>query len=173
MQSSLDNHPLPLAIQEELVDQQKSIDETAAGKELDKRVIALVSQLEEKIKLQLENADAARRRADEQTKKELLEESVKNQAKILELQKEVANNAKLYQEMQDRFRKANTDNSKAVDVQHPVSKKVKAQTDTLDSITSGRGHTMRMTSGHCYYAILHPTHKAGKCCDNNSRVARS
>ncbi len=68
----MDTHPIPLAIQEELVDQHKSIDETAAGKELDRQVISLVAQLEEKIKLQLGNADAARKRDDEQTKKELL-----------------------------------------------------------------------------------------------------
>ncbi len=72
IQTILDTHPIPLAIQEELVDQHKSIDETAAGKELDRQVISLVAQLEEKIKLQLGNADAARKRDDEQTKKELL-----------------------------------------------------------------------------------------------------
>ena len=103
VRSILKNHPIPLTIQEEIVDQGKDIDKTNAGVEVDKKLAALAETYEKKLKEQLEAAEQARREHDEETRKELLEESKKAQDAIAKLAEERATQAEEYKRLQREF----------------------------------------------------------------------
>jgi hypothetical protein len=78
----LENHPLALQIQEELVDQRKEFTQTAAGQEIGRALNQRGQELEEKIKgLQNELRDAEKR---EQETQEELEEEVRRLREKLE-----------------------------------------------------------------------------------------
>lgn len=78
----LRNHPLPLDIQHEMVDQGKDISETAAAAEIDRQLTELV----EKHRRELEQVKAELREAidakDEQAKQELLEVKEELEARL-------------------------------------------------------------------------------------------
>jgi flagellar biosynthesis GTPase FlhF len=67
----LDNHPLPLRIQEELVDERKDISETGAGEELNREIKAQIERHQEEIRVLREEMERAIREKDEETRKEL------------------------------------------------------------------------------------------------------
>jgi DNA topoisomerase VI subunit B len=67
----LENHPLPLRIQEELVDEWKHIGETTAGEELHRELDAQIRKREREVEALTEDMQQAMRDQDEETKKEL------------------------------------------------------------------------------------------------------
>ncbi|KJA21944.1 hypothetical protein HYPSUDRAFT_67422 [Hypholoma sublateritium FD-334 SS-4] len=147
----LKNQPIPLAIQEEMVDHHKSIDETTAGIKLNEKSADTMKQLEEKIKLQLKDDEAARRRAledelsakiqaYEDKNKKLQDMIAKKKAKIVALQKELEAEINARQE---------SDTDEQADTQPTM----------YHSIVSGGNHTMQITSGHSFYAAPNLTNK--------------
>jgi len=99
MRAVMKNHPLPLVIQEELVEDGRDINETAAGQAVDERIAALMAEYERKLK----EVEEARRTADEETRKEQEAEKAKNEEKLANLQKENATHAAKYRALQDRL----------------------------------------------------------------------
>jgi hypothetical protein len=86
----LQNHPLPLRIQEELVTEGKKIAETDAGKELDRQLNEQIRKHQQEVKTLMEDMQKAMKDKDEQTRKELEIETkrmgreIQNDSKILE-----------------------------------------------------------------------------------------
>ena len=67
----LDNHPLPLRIQEELVDEHMDISETGAGEELNQEINAKIRRIQQEMHSLKEEIEQARKEKDEQTRREL------------------------------------------------------------------------------------------------------
>ena len=67
----LDNHPLPLRIQEELVNEHKDISETGAGEELNREINAQIKKHREEMLSLKEEMEQAMKNHDEETRKEL------------------------------------------------------------------------------------------------------
>lgn len=67
----VENHPLPLQIQTELVDEQKDIVETSAGQELNRELTGQIRKHEEEIRVITEEMEQAVKEKDEETRNEL------------------------------------------------------------------------------------------------------
>ncbi|KAF9267985.1 P-loop containing nucleoside triphosphate hydrolase protein [Marasmius fiardii PR-910] len=80
------NRPLPLRIQTELVDQKKSISETAAGAELNREMMEQIRKHEKEMRELQEEMKAAIKAKDEETRKELEVETKKLQAEMTRVQ---------------------------------------------------------------------------------------
>jgi len=78
----LDNHPIPLRIQVELVDEHKDISETGAGEELNREMNAQVMKHQEEMRVLREEIEQAMRDKDEETMRELEIETQKMQREI-------------------------------------------------------------------------------------------
>ena len=78
----LDNHPLPLRIQEELVNEHKDISETGAGEELNREINAQIKKHQGEMRVLKEEMQQAIRDKDEETKRELEIETQKMQREI-------------------------------------------------------------------------------------------
>jgi hypothetical protein len=78
----LDNHPLPLRIQEELVTEHKDISETGAGEELDREINAQIKKHREEVRILKDEMEQAMRDHDEETRKELELETQRMQREI-------------------------------------------------------------------------------------------
>lgn len=103
IRSILDNHPRPLEIQAEMVQGEKSIGQTAAGQEIDRRIAAIVAEYEGRLKEQYEAADRALKERDAETREEVLEvaNTLRDQIKMLE--EERARSADDYKRIQQRL----------------------------------------------------------------------
>jgi hypothetical protein len=88
IRSMLRNHPEALAIQEELVDKNMNIDQTSAGKEIDRWIAARIERYERQEDEIWEYSEKARRDGDEVTRSELLKEVKKIRAETSKLDKE-------------------------------------------------------------------------------------
>jgi len=78
----LNNHPLPLRIQEELVDEHKDISETNAGEELNREITAQIRKHQEEMRVLKEEMRQAMKDKDEETRRELEIETRKMQKEI-------------------------------------------------------------------------------------------
>jgi len=78
----LDNHPLPLRIQEELVNEHKDISETGAGEELNREINIQIKKHQEEMRVLKEEMQQAIRDKDEETRRELEIETQKMQREI-------------------------------------------------------------------------------------------
>jgi len=78
----LDNHPLPLRIQEELVNEHKDISETGAGEELNREFKAQIKKHREEMQVLKEEMEQAMRDKDEETRRELEIETRRMQKEI-------------------------------------------------------------------------------------------
>ena len=67
----LDNHPLPLRIQEELVNEHKTISETSAGEELSRELDAQIEKHQREMQMFKEEMERAMKDKDEETRREL------------------------------------------------------------------------------------------------------
>ena len=67
----VDNHPLPLQIQRELVEENKDVVETRAGQELNRELNDEIRKHQEEIRVLAEEMEQATREMDEETKNEL------------------------------------------------------------------------------------------------------
>ena len=78
----LDNRPLPLRIQVELVDERKDISETSAGEELDRELNAQIMKHQEEMYVLEEEMEQAMKEKDEETRRELEIETKRMQKEI-------------------------------------------------------------------------------------------
>jgi hypothetical protein len=81
-----DNHPLPLRIQKELVDERKDISETGAGKVLNQELNAQIEKNQEEIHMLKGEMEQAIKDKDEETKEELELETQRMQKEIEKFQ---------------------------------------------------------------------------------------
>ncbi|KAF8691066.1 hypothetical protein AX14_002828 [Amanita brunnescens Koide BX004] len=112
----IQNNPLPLDIQKELVDQGKDITQTSAGKELDKQVAKLTAMYEEKLRKQKQEMDEARKQRDAETEQEMKELSEKVQAKVDKLNRDRENQAAEYKKLQAQLLQAEEDRKREAKV---------------------------------------------------------
>lgn len=70
----LGNHPLPLLIQEELVEKNKTISETSAGEELNRVLNAQIEKHREEIRILKEDMEQAVKDQNEEVRRELQDE---------------------------------------------------------------------------------------------------
>ncbi|KAJ2935876.1 hypothetical protein H1R20_g1217, partial [Candolleomyces eurysporus] len=96
----LKNHPIALRIQEEIVDQGKSINETGAGMAVDEELAQLTHQCELKLKMQFA---AARRERDERTRKEQLKEVERARQLLEKVEEEKRNQVREYHLLHEQF----------------------------------------------------------------------
>lgn len=78
----LGNHPVPLRIQEELVDEQMDISETGAGEELNREINAQIRKHREEVRLLRDEMEQAIKDKDEETRRELEIETKRMQKEI-------------------------------------------------------------------------------------------
>ena len=78
----LDNHPLPLRIQEELVDDHMDISETGAGEELNREINAQIRKHRQEMRELKEDMEKAMQDKDEETRRELELETQRMQKEI-------------------------------------------------------------------------------------------
>jgi len=102
------NHPLPLRIQEELIDENKDITETGAGEEINRELNAKVRKYKEEIDALREQTEQAIKDKDEGTRRELEEETKRTQDEIERLENDARRLGSDYQrerqEVEDRLK---------------------------------------------------------------------
>ena len=99
----LDNHPLPLRIQEELVNEHKDISETGAGEELNREFKAQIKKHMEEMRVLKEEMQRAMRDKDEETRRELEIETQKMQREIAKFENDTKRLASDYKNEKDRL----------------------------------------------------------------------
>ena len=99
----LDNHPLPLRIQVELVDERKDISETDASEELNREITALIKKHQEEMCLLREEMEQAMRDKDEETGRELEVETQKMQREIMRFKNDAKRFASDYRNEKDKL----------------------------------------------------------------------
>jgi hypothetical protein len=82
----LENRPLPLRIQQELVDEQKDISETGAGEELNRELNIQIRRHKQEMRVLREEMEQAMKNKDEETRRELEIETKRMQREITRFQ---------------------------------------------------------------------------------------
>jgi hypothetical protein len=78
----INNRPLPLRIQEELVDEHKDISGTGAGEELNREFNARINKYQREMQTLMEDIQQAMRNRDEETRRELVIEAQRMEREI-------------------------------------------------------------------------------------------
>jgi len=99
----LDNHPLPLRIQEELVNEHKDISETGAGEELNREINVQIKKHQEEMRVLKEEMQQAIRDKDEETRRELEIETRKMQREIAKFENDAKRLASDYKSEKDKL----------------------------------------------------------------------
>jgi len=99
----LNNHPLPLQIQKELVVEHKNIDETSAGQELSQELTDQIKKHEEDVRVLTEEMEQAAREKDEETRDELEMETRRMREEIRRFEKEAKRLASDYRREKSEF----------------------------------------------------------------------
>ena len=99
----LDNHPMPLRIQEELVNEHKDISETGAGEELNREIAAQIKRHQEEMRTLREEMEQAMKDKDEETKKELEIETKRMQKEIERFQNDSSRLESDYKQEKERL----------------------------------------------------------------------
>jgi Skp family chaperone for outer membrane proteins len=99
----LRNHPEPLRIQEELVDEGKTIAETDAGEELDRTLNEHIRKHQRGVKTLMEDTQKAMKDKDEQTRKELEIETKRMEREIERFQNDSKRLESDYQKERERL----------------------------------------------------------------------
>ena len=145
----IQNNPLPLLVQEELVDGNKSFSETSAGQESDKRLVELAAKLKKEMAEQLEELKEAQKERDLVAEKEKREEIERHQKDIERINNERNNLDRDYAARFSRFegelRAAREAAARAPPAAAApgVSRSTPSRPATLQSIISGKKHIIR------------------------------
>jgi hypothetical protein len=99
----LQNHPEPLRIQKELVDEGKKITETDAGEELDRKLNEQIRKHQREVKTLMEDMQKAMKDKDEQTRKELEIETKRMEREIERFQNDSKRLESDYQKERERL----------------------------------------------------------------------
>jgi hypothetical protein len=105
----LDNHPLPLRIQTELVDEHKDISETGAGEELNRELAAQIKKHQEDMRVLKEEMKQAIKDKDEETRRELEIETQKMQKEIARFENDAKRLANDYESEREKLEARLTD----------------------------------------------------------------
>ena len=98
----LNNHPIPLRIQVELVDEHKDISETGAGEELNREINAQIRKHQEEMRVLREEMEQAMRDKDEETRRELEIETQKMQREVERFENDAKRFGSDYRKEKDR-----------------------------------------------------------------------
>jgi len=129
----LENDPVTLRIQRELIDEGKDIRQTRAGAELNREINEAVEKCQEEIKEMEENMRKAMEDKDEETREELEGERRRMQEEMERRQREA-------EEMQSKFEEARREMEERISARHEAQ--VKKMQETYDAIL--RGYEDRM-----------------------------
>jgi len=99
----VNNHPLPLQIQTELVDDGKDIVETSAGQELNRELNDQIRKHQEDVRVLAEELEQATREKDEETKNELEVEARRMHEEIRRFENEASRLASEYRREKSEF----------------------------------------------------------------------
>jgi len=99
----LNNHPLPLRIQEELVNEHKDISETGAGEHLNQEINAQIRKHQQEMRVLKEEMEQAMRDKDEETRRELEIETKKMQREIARFENDAKRLASDYESEKERL----------------------------------------------------------------------
>lgn len=99
----LDNHPLPLRIQTELVTEHKDISETSAGEELNRELNAQIKKHQQEMRVLKQEMEQAIRDKDEETRKELEIETKKMQREIARFENDTKRLASDYKKEKEKL----------------------------------------------------------------------
>ena len=99
----LGNNPLPLRIQEELIDEHKDISETSAGEELNREINAQIRRHKEEIRLLREEMERAINDKDKEARKELEIETKRMQKEITRFQNDARRLESDYKKEKERL----------------------------------------------------------------------
>ena len=99
----LDNHPLPLRIQTELVTEHKDISETSAGEELNRELNAQIRKHQQEMRVLAEELEQATKDKDEETRNELEFETRRMHEEVERFEKEARRLAANYRREKSEF----------------------------------------------------------------------
>ena len=99
----IDNHPLPLRIQRELVDEHKDISETSAGEELNRELNAQIKKHQQEMLVLKKEMKQAMDDRDEETRRELEIETQKMQREIAKFENDAKRLASDYKSEKERL----------------------------------------------------------------------
>lgn len=99
----LENHPLPLRIQEELIDEHKDISETGAGEELNRELNAQIRKHQQEMRVLREEMEQAIKDKDEETRRELEIETKRMQREISRFQTDAKRLESDYKQEKERL----------------------------------------------------------------------
>jgi hypothetical protein len=99
----INNRPLPLRIQEELIDEHKDITETTAGQELDRELNNEIRKHQEDIRILAEEMEQATKERDEETRSELEMETKRMHEQMRRFQEEAQRLASDYRREKREF----------------------------------------------------------------------
>ncbi|KII85056.1 hypothetical protein PLICRDRAFT_178816 [Plicaturopsis crispa FD-325 SS-3] len=119
LRTILDNHPIPLRIQHELIDERKNIAQTAAGEELNREFIEQERKHREEMAVLKQEMQEAIQARDHETRKELEEEQRK-------LEKEMA---RVHQDSQKLASNYNEEKARLEERLQEVSQRSKQEAD--------------------------------------------
>ncbi|KAF5329409.1 hypothetical protein D9619_009144 [Psilocybe cf. subviscida] len=101
----IDNHPLPLQIQRELVDEKMDIADTAAGEELNRELKIQLEKHKQEMKMLQEEMQEAIREKDEETRRELETATSKLEKEMARVQSDSQNLVSQYMEEKNDLEK--------------------------------------------------------------------
>ena len=162
------NHPLPLLVQEELVDGKKTFSETSAGQESDRRLVEMEKKLKKEMEEQLEKAKEAQRTRDLAMEKEKRDEVERRQKEIDRINNErnnldrdyAARFSRVEGELRAAREAAAWTPAPAPAPPPPVYRSTPPRPATLESITSGKKHTIRSVK-HDLYVTCEDDERSG------------
>ena len=99
----IDNHPLPLRIQRELVDERKDISDTSAGEELNRELNAQIKKYQQEMLVLKDEMKRAMDDRDEETRRELEIETQKMQREISRFENDAKRLASDYKSEKERL----------------------------------------------------------------------
>jgi len=129
----LENDPVTLRIQRELIDEGKDIRQTRAGAELNREINEVVEKYQDEIKEMEENMQKAIEDKDEEAREEFEGEKRRMQEEMERRQREL-------EEMQSKFEDARREMEERINARHEAQ--VKKMQETYDAML--RGHEDRM-----------------------------
>jgi len=121
----LENEPVTLRIQRELIDERKDIRQTGAGAELNREINEVVEKYQEEIKEMEENVRKAIEDKDEETREKMEEGKRKMQEEMEKLQKDS-------EDMQPKFEEARREMEERINTRHEAQ--VKQMQETQDAV---------------------------------------
>jgi DNA repair exonuclease SbcCD ATPase subunit len=134
----LGNHPLPLRIQEELVNEHKALPETSAGEELNRELNAQIEKHQQEMRTLRDEMHQAMRDKDEETRRELEIEIQRMQAKVEDLQNDSKRMASDYKRQISDLRDTLKSSAAAAKDKARLRKQLNERSETLERLRDGR-----------------------------------